>query len=637
MTETREFPIRTLMNKVVAVVAVGMAVFHLYTAQFGVFSAMVQRPVHLMFACLLTLLTRPVSEKYKKTIYPWRFYVLDWVLSGLCVWVMLHLASTYKTLAMRGGEATLTDLWLGGAGVLLVLECTRRLMGSPLVIITACALLYNLAGHYIPGTWGHAPYDLEQFLSYQYLTTEGLFGIPLGVSASFIFVFIMFGGFLVVSGTGEFFMMFANAVAGHFRGGPAKVAVVSSAFFGTISGSAVANVVSTGSFTIPLMMKIGYRSQFAGAVEAVASTGGQIMPPVMGAGAFIMADMLGVPYFQVCKAAILPACLYYFALLYMVHLEALRCNLRGMTREELPHLGRVVREGGHLLLPAFFLIVILSMGYSAMKSGLWAVGAVLVVSWFKKKTRMGWRDVLKALQRGAHGSLEVALACACAGIVIGTITQTGLGLQFSSLVIEAAGGHLALSLLFVALASIVLGLGLTTSAAYILTVIMGGPVLINLGVDPLAAHLFVFYYACLSVVTPPEAMAAYAAAAIAGSKPLSTGWEATRLAAIAYLAPFFFVYSPELILKGHWLNILLASFTAVLGCVALGSGLIGYMVTRLGWLLRILLVAAGLGLIKPGIYSDLFGAVILVGTYLYQRRKGKEGTAMSSQAPGSPS
>lgn len=617
-----------LTEQVVGIAALSMAAFHLYTAQFGVFSAMVQRPVHLMFACLLTLLTRPVSAKYKGKDYPLCWRALDWLLCGLCIWVMLHLASTYKTLAMRGGEATTADLWLGAAGILLVLECTRRLMGLPLVIITAFAVLYNFAGHLIPGAWGHAPLDTEQFLSYQYLTTEGLFGIPLGVSASFIFVFIMFGGFLVVSGTGEFFMNFANAIAGHFRGGPAKVAVISSAFFGTISGSAVANVVSTGSFTIPLMKKIGYRPQFAGAVEAVSSTGGQIMPPVMGAGAFIMADMLGVPYFQVCKAAILPACLYYFALLYMVHLEALRSNLRGMTREELPNFGKVMKEGGHLLLPAFFLIAILTMGYSAMKSGLWAVGAVFVVSWFRKKTRMGWRKVLAALMRGAHASLEVALACACAGIVIGTITQTGLGLQFSTLVIEAAGGNLGLSLVFVMIASMILGLGLTTSAAYILTVIMGGPVLINLGIDPLAAHLFVFYYACLSVVTPPEAMAAYAASAIAESKPLATGWEATRLAAIAYLAPFFFVYSPELILKGHWANILVAAFTACLGCIALGSGLMGYLADRLGWLARILLLAAGLGLIKPGLYTDIFGAFVLVGVFLYQRGRKRMSAAV---------
>ncbi len=609
-----------VISQVSRLLAIGMALFHLYTAQFGVFSAMMQRPIHLAFAAAITFLTRPVSKRWQIQNYPWPLRLMDLGLAGLGAWAMLHLASGYKALAMRGGEATEMDMVLGALSILVVLECTRRLMGSALVIITAVFLAFNLLGHHLPGAWGHSPLDLEQLLTYQYLTTEGLFGIPLGVSASFIFVFIMFGSFLVSSGTGEFFMNLANSLAGHYRGGPAKVAVISSAFFGTISGSAVANVVSTGSFTIPLMKKVGYRAQFSGAVEAVASTGGQIMPPVMGAAAFIMADMLGVPYFQVCKAAAIPAFLYYFSLIWMVHLEAVRCDLKGMRKEDLPPIGQVMREGGHLLIPALFLVVVLTMGYSAMKTGLWSIGAVLVVSWFKKSTRMGWRDVLLAMERGAKGSLEVALACACAGIVIGTITQTGLGLKFSGLVIEAAGGSLELSLIFIMLASLVLGLGLTTSAAYILTIIMGGPVLINLGVDPMAAHLFVFYYACLSVVTPPEAMAAYAAAAIAGSKPLTTGWEATRLAAIAYLAPFFFVYSPELIWQGAWHDILLATTTACLGCMALGASLMGQFLKPVGWLGRVALGLAGLALIKPGLYTDLLGIGIMAGLYLWQRR-----------------
>ncbi|TFG38545.1 MAG: TRAP transporter fused permease subunit, partial [Syntrophobacterales bacterium] len=292
--------------QMVRVAAIGMAVFQIYTAQFGLYSALVQRSIHLAFAGTLVFLLFPLLPRFNKETYPWLLRLFDWGLALVSVGTLVHLAMTYKDLAKRGGEATDTDLLLGGILILLVLECTRRLMGWALPIITLVALAYTLIGDRIPGLWGHFPIDLEQLISYQYLTTEGLFGIPLGVSASFIFVFIMFGAFLVSSGTGEFFINFANALAGHFRGGPAKVAVVSSAFFGTISGSAVANVVSTGSFTIPLMKKIGYRPVFAGAVESVASTGGQFMPPVMGAGAFIMADMLGVPYLDVCKAAIIP-------------------------------------------------------------------------------------------------------------------------------------------------------------------------------------------------------------------------------------------------------------------------------------------------------------------------------------------
>jgi TRAP transporter 4TM/12TM fusion protein len=618
MTDANQSELRPLTARIVRLVALCMAAFQIYTAQFGLFSAMVQRPVHLAFACALVFLLIPINRGYRERPYPPILRLFDWGLIALCVFCLAYLSLSYKTLASRGGAATETDLVLGALIILLVLECTRRLMGWALPVITVAALCYALLGDRIPGLWGHFPLDLEQIISYQFLTTEGLFGIPLGVSASFIFVFIMFGAFLVSSGTGEFFINFANALAGHFRGGPAKVAVVSSAFFGTISGSAVANVVSTGSFTIPLMKKIGYRPVFAGAVESVSSTGGQFMPPVMGAGAFIMADMLGVPYLDVCKAAIIPGVLYFFALFWMVHLEAIKTGLRGLNRDELPRFWPVVKGGGHLMIPAFLLVTFLIMGYSPMKAGLWAIIAVWVVSFLKKSTRMNLTAVLNAMEKGATGCLEVALACACAGIVIGCITQTGLGLKFSGLVITAAGGNLILTLVFVMAASLVLGMGLTTSAAYILTVILGGPVLVGLGIHPLAAHMFVFYYACLSCITPPVALAAFAAASISNAKPFATGFESMRLAAVAYLVPYFFVYSPVLIWKGSAEQILLATLTATLGTVALGSGIMGYLLNRLNWGFRILLLMAGLGLIKPGLVTDIFGAVVLGGLYLYQ-------------------
>ncbi len=618
---------KAVIAKIVRIVAISMALFQIYTAQFGLYSALVQRSIHLAFAGTLVFLLFPITKRYGDE-YPWRWRLIDWGLALVSVITLVHLAMTYKSLAMRGGEASQMDLWFGAILVLLVLECTRRLMGWALPIITFIAILYTFFGDRIPGLWGHFPIDFEQFISYQYLTTEGLFGIPLGVSASFIFVFIMFGAFLVSSGTGEFFIRFSNAIAGHFRGGPAKVAVVSSGFFGTISGSAVANVVSTGSFTIPLMKKIGYRSVFAGAVESVSSTGGQFMPPVMGAGAFIMADMLGIGYLEVVKAAILPGVLYFLALFWMIHMEALKLGLRGLNRDELPPLLATVKQGGHLMIPAFLLLGFLVLGYSPMKSGLWAIISVWGISAIRKATRMGFRAVLDAMEKGATGCLEVALACACAGIVIGCVTQTGLGLKFSGLIIEAAGGNLILSLIFVMVASIILGMGLTTSAAYILTVILGGPVLIELGVNPLAAHMFVFYYACLSTVTPPVALASFAGAAIAGSKPFATGFESMRLAAVAYLVPFFFVFSPELIWKGSIGAISLAAFSATIGTVALGSGLIGYLVARLNWFFRLLLLVAGLALIKPGLWTDILGVVVLGGIAFYQRWR--DGRADSS-------
>lgn len=603
----------SIVAQVVKIVALGMAVFQIFTAQFGLYSALVQRSVHLAFACTLVFLLSPISRSRKGLRW------LDWAFTLAAIVALVHLVISYKSLASRGGEASATDLWLGALLILLVLEGTRRLMGWALPLITVVAILYTFLGDKIPGLWGHFPIDREQFVTYQYLTTEGLFGIPLGVSASFIFIFIMFGAFLIRSGTGEFFINFANALAGHYRGGPAKVAVVSSAFFGSISGSAVANVVSTGSFTIPLMKKIGYRGLFAGAVESVASTGGQFMPPVMGAGAFIMADMLGVGYLEVVKAAILPGVLYFIALFWMVHMEALKGGLQGLRREDLPPFLQTIRTGGHLLLPALILVGLLSWGYSAMKAGLWAIGAVWVVSAFRKATRMDLRAVLSAMESGSKGCLDVAMACACAGIVIGCITQTGLGLKFSGLLIDAAGGNLLLSLVLVMTASLVLGMGLTTSAAYILTVILGGPVLIELGVNPLAAHMFVFYYACLSCITPPVALASFAGAAIAGSKPFATGFESMRLASVAYLVPFFFVLNPVLIWKGSIGEICLAFFSATIGTIALGSGMIGYLINRLNWFFRVILVLAGIGLIKPGLWTDLFGVSVLGGLAFFQQ------------------
>jgi TRAP transporter 4TM/12TM fusion protein len=602
-----------------------MSIFHLYTSQFGLFSAIVQRSIHLLFALLLIFLTIPtIGGKDPEKDTPSKLSTLwDLFLFFLSLISIIYLVSQFREIVMRGGTTTKYDLVMGGILIVLVLEATRRSLGWSLPIIAVLGILYALLGDRIPGLWGHKGVDLETFIAYQFVTTEGLFTVPLGVSASFIFIFILFAAFLVASGTGEFFIDFANALTGHWRGGPAKVAIVSSGFFGTISGSSVANVVSTGSFTIPLMKKIGYESKFAGAVEAVASTGGQFMPPVMGAAAFIMADMLGVPYIRVCLAAMIPAILYYFALFYMVHLEAIKLGLKGIPKAQLPRLKQVIFRKGHLVLPALLLVYLLIIGYSPMKAGFWSIWAVMGISFFRIETRIGLKKFFSALEKGAMTSREVALACACAGIIIGVVTQTGLGLKFSTLVIEACKGELFLALIAVMFTSMILGLGLTTSAAYILTVILGGPVLIKLGVDPLAAHMFVFYYACISTITPPEALTAYAGAGIAGSPPFATAFLAMRLGTIAYFIPFLFVYYPVLIWKGDLLHILSAFLTAIIGCLALGSAVQGHMISRLNWGLRLLLFIAAFTLIKPGIFSDILGGGILLSIYLLQRMKSK--------------
>ncbi|MBM4338364.1 MAG: TRAP transporter permease [Deltaproteobacteria bacterium] len=618
---------RIRKSHLVTLTAIGMSVFHLYTSQLGLFSAIVQRSIHLLFALLLIFLTIPtIGGKDPGKAEPPKLSTLwDYFLFLLSLISIIYLVYQFREIVMRGGATTKYDLVMGGILILLVLEATRRSLGWSLPIIAILGILYALLGDRIPGLWGHKGVDLETFIAYQFVTTEGLFTIPLGVSASFIFIFILFAAFLVASGTGEFFIDFANSLTGNWRGGPAKVAIVSSAFFGTISGSSVANVVSTGSFTIPLMKKIGYTPKFAGAVEAVASTGGQFMPPVMGAAAFIMADMLGIPYIRVCLGAMIPAILYYFALFYMVHLEAVKLGLKGIPKEQLPRLKQVIFQRGHLILPAFLLVYLLVIGYSPMKAGFWSIWAVMGVSLFRKETRIGAKKFLSALEKGAMTSREVALACACAGIIIGVVTQTGLGLKFSTLVIEACKGELILALVAVMFTSMIMGLGLTTSAAYILTVILGGPVLIKLGVDPLAAHMFVFYYACISTITPPEALTAYAGAGIAGSPPFATAFSAMRLAAIAYFIPFLFVYYPVLIWKGELLHILSAFLTAIIGCLALGSAIQGHLVNRLNWFYRFFLFIAAFTLIKPGITSDILGGGILAVIFLFQRMKNRKG------------
>jgi TRAP transporter 4TM/12TM fusion protein len=632
---------KQLLSKkgLITLTAVGMCIFHMYTAQFGLFSAIVQRSIHLLFACILIYLTASIVTDKGKAAMSTGKKVLGWsvdiALILLSFATLIYLVVEYKNLVLRGGEATDLDLIFGAILIVIVLDITKRTIGWALPIITLIAIAYSFWGHFIPGGWGHRPIGFEQFVSFQYLTTEGLFSIPLGVSASFIFIFVLFAAFLLNSGVGLFFINFANGIAGGWRGGPAKVAIITSGFFGMISGSAVANVASVGSFTIPLMKKLGYSSTMAGAVEAVASTGGQIMPPIMGAAAFIVAEMCGVSYLTVCIAAAIPAVLYYFSLFYIVHLEAIKVGMVGTPKEELPSVKEELLKRGYLILPAVLLVAILILGYSPMKAGFWSILAVYAVSLFKKETRMGWTKIKDSLVAGSLGALQVVSCCACAGIVIGIVTQTGLGLKFSNLVVSAAHGNLILSLSFIALAALVLGMGLTTSAAYILTVIIAAPALMDLGVELLTAHLFVFYYACLSTITPPVALASYAAAGIAGASPFRVGYRGMALAIVAYIVPFFFIYNPSLLWRGPFWLVLVSFVTAVIGCMAIGSAVEGHLLRKISWIERLILLGSGLFLIAQGIRESLIGLaaflVVLGFRYaLVKRAKEKVDPAVST-------
>ena len=450
-----------------AIVAMSMSLFHLYTAGYMVFTAMVQRSIHLCFALTLIFLLYPGMAKSPR----WKVPLIDWVFILLSVISCLYITINWEALseAMRIAEPTLVDMALGIIATLLVLEATRRTAGMALPIIAIAFVLYGFLGPYMPGILYHPGIPLNQFIGMNYLFSEGIFGVPLGVSATFVIIFIIFGAFLEVSGGGKFFIDIACALFGAVRGGPAKIAIISSGFFGTISGSAVANVVGTGTFTIPMMKRIGYRPHFAGAVEAVASTGGLIMPPVMGAAAFVMAEIIGVSYVSVCIAAAIPAVLYYFSLFVFIDLEAAKTGLRGIPEEEKPRVKLVIRDGGHLLIPPALLVYLLAIvEWSPMKAGFYTILATVVMAMMRKNTRLDGRKLASALRKGATGALQVAAVCACAGIVISIVSITGLGLTFSSILIQLAHGNLFLLLVLTMIASLILGMGLPATPCYII-------------------------------------------------------------------------------------------------------------------------------------------------------------------------
>ena len=619
------------MAILLTIVAISMSLFHLYTAGYMVFTAMVQRSIHLCFALTLIFLLYPAMAKSPRGRVP----LIDWVFILLSVISCLYISVNWEALseAVRIAEPTLVDMALGIIATLLVLEATRRTTGMALPIVAIVFVLYGFLGPYMPGILNHPGIPLNQFIGMNYLFSEGIFGVPLGVSATFIIIFIIFGGFLEESGGGKFFIDLACAFFGVVRGGPAKIAIFSSGFFGTISGSAVANVVGTGTFTIPMMKRIGYRPHFAGAVEAVASTGGLIMPPVMGAAAFVMAEIIGVSYVSICLAAAIPAVLYYLSLFVFIDLEAAKTGLRGIPKEEKPQFKEVIREGGHLLIPPALLVYLLAVvQWSPMKAGFYTILATVVMAMMRKNTRLDGRKLVSALRKGATGALQVAAVCACAGIVISIVSITGLGLTFSSVLIQLAHGNLFLLLVLTMIASLILGMGLPATPCYIILAVLAAPAIVEMNISPMAAHLFVFYFGCISAITPPVAVAAYAGAAIAGSDPMRTGYTAWRLGLAAFIVPFMFIYGPPLIMVGTLIEIIQASVTALIGVAFLAASIQGFFLTRLVPVERIFLFAAALLLIKPGWMTDLAGivigmiiAVIHVSRYRKERQPARSG------------
>lgn len=602
--------LKGIVATIVFAVAVAMSLFHLYTAGFGVLLAHKQRAVHLMFVLVLGFLLYPASEKKAgSSRVPW----YDWIIAAVAIGVNTYILVYYEVLVRRGGLPTQTDMIMGVLTILLVLEVTRRSLGLALPIIAVVALLYGYFGNLIPGQLGHVGYSVQRLVNQMYMTTEGIFGIPLGVSATFVFLFILFGAFLEITGVGQFFIDIAFSVAGQRRGGPAKAAVVASGFMGSISGSSIANTVTTGSFTIPLMKRIGYKRTFAGAVEAAASTGGQILPPIMGAAAFIMAEFTGIPYVRIIGAAAIPALIYYMGVFVMVHLEAVKHGLEGLPKEEIPSFKRVMIDGFHLLVPLVGIIYLLVAGFTPFRAAF--IGIILAVGTclLRKHTRIRPRDILTALDSGARKAISVAAACACAGIIVGIVTLTGLGLAFANTIVSMAGGLLLPTLFFTMIASILLGMGLPTTAKYIILATMAAPALTQLGVDILAAHLFILYFGVIADVTPPVALAAYAGAGIAGGNSFRTGLTALRLALAGFIIPFVFALDPTILfIDTTVVKLIIAVITACIGVVGLGAAVQGHLLTHTHLHERALLAVSALTLLVPGVLSD-FGGLIAFG------------------------
>ena len=607
-----------VMGGAISVIALAFALFHIYTGGVRPLAAYEQRAIHLTFALVLVFLLRPFR----------RGGGVSWV--DLCLSVVAALTGGYlfiesDELMMRMGIPIPLDTIVGGVVVLLVLEATRRVLGPAMPIIAGVFLLYGYFGDLAPQFLANKGYSFERIVSQMSLATEGILGIPLGVSATFVILFIIFAAFLSECGAGQFFIDISMALFGRFRGGPAKVSVMSSSLFGTVSGSAVANVMVDGWLTIPLMKRSGFKPHVAGAIEAVNSTGGQIMPPVMGAAAFIMAEILGVPYIKICIAAAIPAMLYYVANYFMIDFEALKSGIRGLPLNELPNARKVFAHGFFYLIPVAVLIFFLSwIMYTPMKSAIYAMASALLVSFFKKSTRMGLIKVVKTLERGVLSSLEVAMACACAGIIIGIFNLTGFGVRLSTLLIEIAQGSLLALLVLTMVSSLILGMGLPTTACYIILAVLVAPAMVKMGVLPIAAHMFVFYFGVLSAVTPPVAVAAYAAAGLAGAPPGKTGYAAWRLAIAGFILPFMFVYGPELLMVGSWSNIVIACITGTIGVFLLAAAVQGYFLEKASLWERAVLFAASLLFINPGILTDivgLMGALLVLGAQAVRRRR----------------
>lgn len=642
-TESNTRDLTGIIGIVVFLILIAFSLFQIYTGIFGQYTAYVQRTVHLGFALVLIFLLFPARRGGPKSKVAW----YDYILAVLSIIVAGYWPVYYDTIVQQLGGVTEAQLVIGGLGILLVLEASRRAVGLPIVIVAGAFLVYAYFGPQMPGALAHRGLSLNQLVNSMFFTTEGILGTPLAVSSTYIFLFLLFGAFLVQTGVGMYFNDLALAIAGKRVGGPAKVAIFSSALNGTISGSSVANTVTTGSYTIPMMKRLGYRKNFAGAVEAASSTGGQLMPPIMGAAAFLMIEFAGESYWDIAKAATIPALLYFAGIWIVTHFEAKRIGLLGLPSDQLPNKLEVLKKI-HLLLPIVAIVWLLFQGFSIERTALYGIAITIIVSLFRKDTRITPSKFIVALTSGARTALGVAAATACAGIIVGVVTRTGLGLKFGNMLVDIAGTlafnvdmQLILTLVFTMIASIILGMGSPTTANYIITSTIALPAILALNdqldvaVPVLAAHMFVFYFGIVADITPPVALAAFAATGISGGEPMRTGGNAVKLAIAAFIIPYMFVLQPEILMidTNVW-EVTFIVITAVLGMNAIGASMVGYWYRKIPWYVRIIAFLTGLSLMYPGTMTDIIGftafALLIILQFVIKGGTGKNKEAEST-------
>lgn len=617
----------SVIKKISTIVAICFVFFHVYTAIFGVLPGIAQKSVHL--GCLLVIFYLTALADSKKTLD--KIVIVVMGLFGLAGTAYITILD--ETLQARAGLVFTADMVCGILLIISIFEACRRKMGNPLVIITGIFILYAFFGKYVPGFLNQPGMTVKKFVNLIYLTTSGIWGSPLYASSSYVVIFVLLGAVMGVSGLGDYFTTLATSAFGAFRGGPAKVAVVASGLFGSISGSPTANVIGTGTFTIPLMKKNGFEDEYAAAVEATASTGGAIMPPIMGSTAFVMAEMIGVPYATICAAALIPAILYFLSVLFAVDTYAAKHGLSGVPREQLPDLKAQLKEI-YKLFPLIFLILCMAVfGFTVTRSGLYTVAATLIVVEINPKTRMNRQQWVKIATDTAKSAVSVGVACAMAGIITGVIMGSGLGFRISSILTTVAGHSMLLLLVLTMVVSLIMGMGVPTTAAYLVLAALVAPTLTKLGISTVAAHMFIFYFGCISSITPPVAMAAYAGAAIAGCDPNKAGYKAFRLAIAAFIMPYMFIYNPVLLMQGSPLEIIQCMITALMGAYLLGAGFEGFFWSwSVKWFERIILIAAALMLIYPGVLTDVIGVAIIVAEFASGKLLNRKAKTLAARA-----